>query len=237
MGPNSGDDYVKLMVNRDYESIIRPRIAQKNLLLAGHKAVVEFRHLSIALLRAGRVSEAIDHFERLIDATRPDMRNDFDFCELGAALWLAGSVGCALDSWNKALRCNYGDGAMNMTPAIILYFASVRLSDNKLMEAAIAAIERKLDSGWAKNWPAPLGRFLIDLADKPIVEAELLREHPLRQPDESCRLAFYEGVKSIECGDKAIAGSCFRSAVNKCGQRTWTTEFVLARHELENLSA
>ncbi len=231
-----GDDYVSIMRRRDYESVIASRLSYREALLASPNPY-EFRNLSVALLRAGQVTQAIEHFEQLIDVISPDMQNSVDFCELGAAHWLLGNVEKSVCLWKEALQCNYGDGAKNMTPALLLYYAGIRLSDGAVKQESASLIAQKLNTGWAKNWPAPLGRFLLNDSDEGVVTKELLKQHPLRQPDEFCRLDFYRGAKNVESDCEAVAKTCFRSAVDRLEQKTSTTEFVLARHELEETQA
>jgi tetratricopeptide (TPR) repeat protein len=225
------DEYLAMMRNRNYESIIALRWDNKDALFNTPNSA-EFRHLCDALLREGRFDDAIEHYQRLIDARRLDMRGGHDYGELAAAYWLQGDRENAIANLRQALECNYGDGAKNMTPALLLYYAAVRTADNDLKEEACKQIREKLDTGWARNWPAPLGRFLVGVADETHVEQELAREHPLRQPDERCRFDFYRGVQFLEAGDEATAKACFRAAVDVRDQKTWSTEFVLARHEL-----
>lgn len=228
----SGDEFVSMTRRRDYESIIELLWDHKDTILT-QAHPYEFRNLATALLRAGRPNDAIELLEQLIAVTSPKRRGSGDYCDLGGAHWVTGDFEKAIEWWQQALGCNYGDGAKNMTPALLLFYAAVRSSDDALKRDAVSEIEGKLKTGWAKNWPAPLGRFLVGAEGNDHVKKALLSQHPLRQPDESCRFDFYQGVKHVEAGHEVAAKTCFQSAFERPEQKTISTEFVLARHELE----
>jgi hypothetical protein len=181
-------------------------------------------------LRAGLVERAKQAFERTIQLRQ--WTTDVDHSELGAADWLLGNYAEAVAEWKTALKCQYGDAAGNLTPGLLLYYSGIRKDEGKILDAAVRHIEKKLKTGWSKNWPAPLGQYLIGVADEDHVLKELEREPEWTKPDELCRWDFYRGVKLLEQGDEAGFMACMRSAVDRPDQITWTTEFVLARHEL-----
>ena len=232
----SGEEYLERMMRREYASIVDACWDNKNFPLIVNDPR-DVRQLCDALVRAGRLADAIDLIEKVVDATPPDVRGGDDYCDLSAAYWLKarreeGGVESTIANLRRALRCNYGDGAKNMTPALLLYYVAVRTQDSVLKQEATDHIKAKLATGWAKNWPAPLGRFLIGVADDEHVREELSKMHPSRQPDECCRYDFYKGIKFLEARNEKAAHGCFRSAVDRTDQKTWTTEFVFARDEL-----
>lgn len=224
-------DFMTLMRRRDYDQIIHLLWENRELLLQRSNPY-EYRHLAIAMLRSGRIKDAIEHYQTLIEVIDPRRRNDSDYCELGAAQWIAGEREEGINSWKTALKCNYGDGAKNMTPALLLYYGGVRCEDEELRSYAENQINIKLNTGWAKNWPAPLGRFLIEQADDSQVYAAIEKEHPRRQPSEHCRFLFYQGTKSIQEGKLESSTERFRQAVGIEEQTTISTEFVLAKNEV-----
>ncbi len=125
------------------------------------------------------------------------------FFELGAAYWMQGNVVAGIANWRKALKCSYGDAAGNLVPAPLLYYAAVRLSDANLLAEAVRIIEKKLKSGWSKNWPAPIGRYLIGQVDEEVVKgADLDGCVEWTKPDEGCRWDFYRGVKHLERSER-----------------------------------
>jgi tetratricopeptide (TPR) repeat protein len=234
MADYTGEEFIEHMRCRDYRAIIRLRKEHEGELLIQPNPV-EFRHLSIALLRSGYVADAIEHFQRLIEAIPKRFSSAFDYCELGAGRWIQGNVEQALKCWEQALQCKYGDGANNITPAFLLFYGAVRLRDDTLRERVTSLISDKMSDGWSKNWPASLGRLIVNTMTEEEVELELRKQHPLRQADGYCRFEFYRGLKLIESGNENEAAACFRSAVDVPNQQTNSTEFVLALNELREI--
>ena len=216
----------ELIRQRDYEGALK--LWRENTRWQDDK-VYWGGYVSI-LICAGELEEARSAYSKALALQAFDSANNY--LNAGATEWVLGEAQTATEHWRRAMKCAYGDSAGNISPGLILYYAAIRSNDNKLLSLSRDHIESRLKTGWSRNWPAPLGRFLIGAADEEHVLKELAREHPQRQPDEFCRWDFYRGVKLLENDDENGFLSCMRSAVDRPDQITWTTEFVLARHEL-----
>lgn len=228
----NGEDYLHYMRERNYPELIR-RLTEEGLEVEGSPRQTEYtlRNLEQAHLRIGSLYEAIKCCEELIPTVQWPVADDY--LELGAAYWIQGNLAECIANWRKALKCSYGDAAGNLVPALLLYYAAVRTNDSNLLTEAAKSIEKKLKTGWSRNWPAPIGRYLIGQVDETVVQADFDRCVDWTKPDEGCRWDFYRGVKHLERGEHNLFLACMQSAVDRPNQITWTTEFVLARHELK----
>lgn len=215
---------------REYETIMSVCKEFENSKL-NHRGLCILRNSAQAALRAGNISDAIMRFEKLIAMTPERLRCAEDFCELGAARFIEGVAARGVEQLLRGLKCNYGDGAGNMTPALLLFYLAVRLSDTQLQQHAVKEIEARLSTGWARNWPAPLGRYLLAVTTFGETEAEIDLMHAARQPDQRCRLQFYGGVMSLDERRFGDAAMYWQAAVDVPKQRTTTTEYVFACHE------
>lgn len=230
----SPEERMQAMIAREYQAILDnydPYALEAN----AHRQCNRLRCYIEAVLRGGYVDRAIEMLQQLIDMQKRSGASDF--CDLAAAYWLQSrrtrtNMEQVVANLRQAFECDYGDSAKNMTPALLLYYVAVRTQDQELKREAINQIDEKLATGWSRNWPAPLGRYLIGSEGVEHVE-KYLAEHPhWDSPDERCRFEFYRGVKLLESGDEPGAMKCFHAAVEIPDQKTNSTEFVLAREEL-----
>jgi hypothetical protein len=224
------DQFVVNMRQRDYAKIVDEWDADADVPSPAAR-IVHLRNYALALLRVGDISRANATFEGIVASQKKwDVADDY--INLGAIGWIKNAREFAVESWRRATVASYGDNANNIAPGLLLYYAGVRARDRAWLDEATKYIESKLKTGWSRNWPAPLGRYLVGNADEAHVLEELFNQPPQRQPDEFCRWDFYRGVKLSQQGDEDGFFACMRSAVDRPDQITWTAEFVLARHEL-----
>lgn len=231
----TGEECNVAMRNRDYSTAIYRLSSEGNTddTSAEKRHELTLRCLAQCLSRTRQYEESTRVFSELIEFNDRHTVVARDLCERAAALWSMSKRDDAVSDWRRALSCTYGDGAGNILPALQLYYAAVSLGSRFLLDDAITHINKSLSTGWSRNWPAPLGRFLIGVEVAEHAAVEILGEPPSRQPDEWCRYEFYLGAKCIERQDVAAARSHFEMAVQRPNQVTWSTEFVLAMHECD----
>jgi tetratricopeptide (TPR) repeat protein len=229
----TGGECTLAMRDRDYSRVIDHLSNEGNTddTTEEKRRELTLRCLAKCLSRVGRYEESVRVATELIDRQKRDALGAGDLCERAAALWSLSKRDDAVSDWSRALCCKYGDGAGNILPALQFYYAAVSLDSDSLRAEASAQISKRLSTGWSKNWPAPLGRFVVDEKDQEYVGHEILDNHPSRQPDEWCRYEFYQGAKYLEKQDLVTARRHFEAAVQRPNQVTWSTEFVLAMHE------
>ncbi|TWT77304.1 hypothetical protein Pla123a_19620 [Posidoniimonas polymericola] len=233
----TSEEIADALVYRDYEQIVMRLTAEGITDECGDDKKKELlnRSLGLAALRMGDLDSAHLAIEALLgDDSAPSSR---DYCELASLYWMQSKTDTATSTLQKALKCHYGDAAGNLIPALLCYYFALRLQDVELGNYAEETIRNKLRAGISKNWPGPIGCFLADKLDEGSVMERLEQLHPIRQPDERCRFDFYRGVKALERQDSVEASCLFAQAVGHLGQKTWTAEFNLAKHELVVLAA
>ncbi|TWT47582.1 hypothetical protein [Botrimarina hoheduenensis] len=233
----TGGEIQEALRARRFTDIRIRLLAEGNTDRCGEEKRLELyrRALARVELRLGNARAAAALLTSLVESNPLPGAGDYN--ERGACYWLMEDREAAIRDWREGLRCKYGDGAGNLSPALLLYYPAVALSDEALRQEAIEAIEQRLNTGWAKNWPAPLGRYLLDQADDAELAQEIAREHPISQPDERCRFEFYRAIKAFERGDEPLAIRRCQCAVAIEQQTTSSTEFVLADHMVRQAAA
>lgn len=231
----TSEECTELMRRRKYNDILRGLSTEgiTDDCSSATKAEVTSRYSGLAALRLGLFQQADRDIRQTIEFSQ--WPGAGDFIELGAVYWLQGKSALAVESWLAAEKCKYGDGAGNILPSLILYYAAVKLKDMELLARARTRIETRLDTGFAQNWPAPLGRFLLKRVDGARLRSDILELPKTRRADESCRADFYAAVLLIENSRETEAKERFASALAHTNQVTNTAEFVLSQREVDVL--
>lgn len=126
--------------------------------------------LGVGYLWIGNYQAAWEHFHAFNGAN--PFRYATTYGMAGVAKWCLGQRIEAVHEWREGLRCQYVDWAGGIKSPLLLFFSAtvdtvlVPISEVKDLLAA-----RGNDVA-AKNWPGPLGRFVLGRID----EAQLRRE-------------------------------------------------------------
>lgn len=115
---------------------------------------------------------------------------------------------------------------------MFLYFAAVKTGDDKLKSNAVKAIKKLLKSKRARNFPGPLGHYLID----DIKDNELLScvdSVPILRERELCQAHFVLAIKRLEAGDTQGYFKKLRDSIGYGSSSYLAQMYYLAKGELE----
>jgi len=183
---------------------------------------------AIAYVALGRYEDAKEIFDESLDL-RPTSSDSHVWS--GLARWLLKHWEDATKIWERGLTCQYQDGAGGMELALLLYYAGTRRPNVYDVGKAKALIEKKLGSLWAKNWPGPVGEYIVARISEKELKSRARFTHKIVTAKQMCQADFYIGIAAIRDGKERTAKKHFRLAtgsllsVNIC-------ERYLAIHEL-----
>lgn len=194
------------------------------------KNILVLRNKVYAFFLLKRYEQAAKLTQSLISLS--DGKTDVDFISCGIANWLMGKRSFAIDVWQKARTCTYKDAAGGIDIEILLYYASLKISDNNLKKERIKHIKRLLKSKKSINWPAPLGKFIIKDTTKDemfsyVSNVPVLRERNL------CQAYFVLAIQALEDKDNNSFKNNLEDSINY-GEMTYIEQFYyLAKGEVE----
>lgn len=163
----------------------------------------------------------------------------------GTASWCLRDREKAVLQWREGLKCGYTDAAGGITLPLLLFFASAANPGLVAGEEVRQELDRRLRRHWARNWPAPLGQFVLGRID----HEEAFRGYPRypQQPEAHLQLArwqinFYVAVLENAKGNKARYRELMRAAAETTVEdfdpknelylgKVHYPEFFLARYE------
>jgi tetratricopeptide (TPR) repeat protein len=183
-----------------------------------------------AFLWAGAYHDAKALFDEMVNSS-PEVEAGYEWS--GVASWLLADPTEAVRVWKNGLSARYRDAAGGVDIPLLLYFASVRRPDVANVAEIKHLLAERLKSSWARNWPAPLGKFVLGK----ITEAKLRQEaldpdDDFAQREQTARVSFYVGVVALERGDKNAYEEGLRTCKDVPDNED-VCEFHLARWETE----
>ena len=134
------------------------------------------------------------------------------FAYAGLVRWLMGDVRDAINHWKGGLDCKYSDGAGGMELPLLLYYAGVRHPESYPLGNAKKLITQRLKSGWSRNWPGAIGRFLVGRIDEKQMRKLARFEIELVEIQQMTQADFYVGVECIRLGNQ----NEFYERMNRC---------------------
>jgi hypothetical protein len=197
------------------------------------KNIFLLRNKVYALLHLNRYTEVISLTEFLIKERSGESDTDFIFC--GIAHWSNKDKNKAVQVWQRAENCKYTDAAGGIELQIILYYSGIKLQDKKLKTTSSKKIAKLLNSKRSVNWPAPLGKFILnaltqDELSNTISQTPTLRERQLCQRD------FTLAVKELENDNNEAYVKRLGDSMNY-GPSSYVEQlFYLAKGEIETMN-
>jgi len=235
------------MAATDYWSRLRGEGAEAAL----HEMVQEYGDrndpspvmaLGVAYLWRGHYKRAFEHFDDAIKTSRTSKSVFFGMA--GVAKWCVDDPKEAVGQWRAGLRAQYADGAGGIRLPMLLFTAAVVTPSAFSQAEAAFLLNEKVHDARARNWPGPLGKFLLGQIDQ-----EGLLEHltGVHQNDTALRhwlSDFYKGVVGFSCGEVSVFNGAMRKAVEVAVNESndqrfftgciWHEEFFIARHEVSS---
>jgi tetratricopeptide (TPR) repeat protein len=160
-------DYIK---THRYEDAL----AAYNEQIAGSPEVEPvYFNRAIALLCLGRLSEALEDWERVSEKARQNpLKTSPELEWLGLVLWLMGYRTTAKEMFRAAMdgvrygTIAYGDAAGGVGQGLLLWYAGVTTRDTNATEHALTYLSRlskkKTRMTSVENWPGPLALYAIE---------------------------------------------------------------------------
>lgn len=113
----------------------------------------------VAMIWAEQYRDAYQYFSKIIEEEPQYSGRDYGMA--GVAAWNDARFSEAVDLWRSGLNCRYGDGARNLTPALLLYFAGVHEAKLVSLREVKKVIREKVSKVAAHVWPAPIGLHVL----------------------------------------------------------------------------
>ncbi|MBL0200729.1 MAG: hypothetical protein IPP81_11470 [Chitinophagaceae bacterium] len=156
------------------------------------------RNKIYALFHLKNYNECILLSEKIISFDKGQTDSDFIF--LGIAYWLCDKKEDAVNAWKSGLNSKYTDAAGGVELQIFLFFASVKMMDNKLNKNVLKRINKLVKSKNTMNYPGFLGKYLLneigeDSLFSSVSTVPILKERQL------CQINFSIALKRIENGN------------------------------------
>lgn len=192
----------------------------------------------IAYLNLGQYDRALTDFHAANDSLA---HTSIGYLEsAGVAHWLSGREADAAAIWYDLViavergKVQYTDGAGGVEPACLLWFAAIRLREEKLLESARRLIKKKVSMrngrNWTiSNWPGPIATFLLGRLDEAKLRDRII-EVPIARERQLCQAEFYIGVRALQDGQRPKARRAFRRAADLHAARI-ENEYYLATFE------
>ncbi len=211
-------------------------------------------NIGTAYLCAGDPEKAKAAFDEVLK-DNPE-REAYHWDLAGITRWLTNDFRGAVDVWLSSLSSPYQDASGGVGTALLLYYAGLResvvydLSKAKpllkkrlqaagLPEAAVydlskakALLKKRLQSAWAKNWPGPLGKFVLGEIDENQVRELARFTHPSVTARQMAQVEFYQGLMALQRGEEGT----FLTQMTRCvtsQHAEWIPERFLAFHEIQ----
>lgn len=150
-----------------------------------------------ACLHADHLEEAGNYVKDLIE-TEPSS-SEHSFVLAGIVHWLSGKPNEAINEWENAIEAQYRDFAGGITAPLWLFFASVRRPRIYGQESAEKLINDRLKVPYScNNWPAPLGKLLLELiTDQEALAIAATRPHESQRNECRAQIQFWMGVAAL----------------------------------------
>jgi hypothetical protein len=185
-------------------------------------------NLGIAHLCLKDPGMARTFFEQAVAEPLPDTGTH---ALLGVASWILEDRQEAIRIWSKGLDCDYRDEAGGMELPLLLFYAGVREPTLFSIAQAQTLISDALKSRSAKNWPGPLGQFVLGRIDEKRARKAAEFDEPVVTAAQLNQVEFYVGVMAYMRGDQER----FIEYVRRCArgrESELNSEWHLAQHEV-----
>lgn len=160
--------------------------------------------------------------------------SDGDFQNNGIAHWLLGQQETGISMWQRGQKSKYSDVAGGIESLCLLYFASVVRKDESLKKTVEKGIRKLIKRKASVNWPAPLGRFLLnDIEDGELLS--LCSSTPILKERQLCQACFVVAVRSLEHEKMADFVKHLGSSVTYGAYSSLENEFYLSRGLLDSI--
>jgi hypothetical protein len=193
--------------------------------------VFPLRNKVYALLLLKRYDEVISLSEVIIRDRKRETDSDFIAC--GIAYWMKRDQDKAIEVWLSAETCKYTDAAGGVELQLILYFAGVKIGDEKLRLKSLKRIEKLVKAKVAVNWPGPLGKFLLNQMDANALLAGV-PDIPVLKARQLCQFSFVKAFKELEVKNRNGYVSELHTCVSFGPAAYIEQVFYLAKGELES---
>ena len=94
------------------------------------------------LLRLGRYRDAATLYDKILEMSPPATR--FDFILRGVMEWVEGREEAAIAAWQGSYKADWCDAAGGVTTPLLLFFASIKRSDQSLRKSSQAGTQATL---------------------------------------------------------------------------------------------
>jgi len=162
--------------------------------------------------------------------------SDGDFVFLGVAHWLLGRYRDAVTVWERATDTKYTDAAGGVGIQLLLFYASVKLQDDKLKACALKQLQTLCKHPTANNWPGPLAGLVLGKLQEADVRSKMSKQ-PILKARQTCQAAFYIGTMQIASQDMHGYIEHMRESCGQGGACLLEQEYYLARDEVMSWGA
>jgi len=200
-----------LIQDKNYQSAIE--LADEEF--KNTKRISSLRNKITALALLNKYDEIIATEEIIVNQTKGSTDSDFIFW--GIALWAQGKRLDAISKWKEGENCTYTDAGGGIELNIILYFALLKVHDEKSAARYLKKVEKiEAKSKGAKYWPFPLGAFLLNHITFDELK-KMTSDNPILNQRQLCQAYFAKSIKELEKLD-----------LKNCQQ---TMEFAVAEYQ------
>ncbi|MGY4538407.1 hypothetical protein ACVW0P_002827 [Mucilaginibacter sp. UYNi724] len=192
--------------------------------------LLTLRNKVYALFHLHKYIDAISLSDKLIEYRQGDSETDFHFSGIGN--WIIGNERQAVADWEQSKKSLYKDAAGGVGTQVFLYFAGIKLGEEKLRFTAIKSIKNILKAKRAINWPGPIGHYLVS----DINENELfsyVSDIPILKERQLCQANFVIAIKLLEGKDNHGYYRKLKDAVAYGTSAYVEKLYYLAKAELE----
>lgn len=195
-----------------------------------------------AYLNLGGLDKAIEDFTAADRLARVDPRGRTGaaLLSLGVAYWLQDQYREACESWCAVVdglergEIIFTDRAGGIGAGALLWFGGSEDAQFRLKAERFLVV--RTARGGARNWPGPIGEFLlgeigVEGLERAAVESERLA------PRRSCQAFFYAGAVRKESSESDVARRYFQRSVESGPLARLEDEYYLAGHELAKLNS
>lgn len=191
-------------------------------------------NLSLALLDAGRLQDALTTLERIHEMERlSSSTSEITLANLGVVEWLLGNQGRAIELWKWSTESTYADSAGGVLGPALVWYGAKHVGDAVSSDAAVNDLRRlwKIrDVHTVKNWPGPIGiaGYILGKVPDDLFLNTWKTNNPILESRRRCRVEFWAGVKARSVG---AARSHFENACDTNRVAILESEYFLARWE------
>jgi hypothetical protein len=159
---------------------------------------LSLRNKIFALLITKRFDDVISTCDYLISKESGESESDFKF--KGTALWNQNKWQEAIDTWKNGVNSKFTDAAGGVEVPLLLYFAAVKTNNALLKTQAVKSLKKIVKSSKSKNWPGPLGAFILENIDENVLLSYVSTQPSLRAK-QLCQANFYIAIRNLQNGN------------------------------------